>query len=53
MKLVLYYIHLLQIADTKRSRFSEEQIIGILRLAKAGMCLKDVCRPDLLDSVVI
>ena len=28
----------------KRSRFSEEQIIGILRQAGAGMRVKDLCR---------
>ena len=28
----------------KTSRFTEEQIIGFLRKAKAGMPVKDVCR---------
>ena len=28
----------------KRSRFSEEQIIGILRQAEAGMRVVDLCR---------
>lgn len=30
----------------KRSRFSEEQIIGILRQAEAGMRVADVCRQN-------
>ena len=28
----------------KRSRFSEEQIIGFLRQAEAGMPIKELCR---------
>ena len=28
----------------KKSRFSEEQIIGILKQAEAGMLIKDLCR---------
>ena len=28
----------------KKKRYSEEQIIGILRDAEAGMAVKDVCR---------
>lgn len=28
----------------KRKRFTEEQIIGILREAENGMLVKDVCR---------
>lgn len=30
--------------DVKTSRFTEEQIIGFLRQAEAGMPVKDVCR---------
>ena len=30
--------------DIKTSRFTEEQIIGFLRQAEAGMPVKDVCR---------
>ena len=28
----------------KKSRFSEEQIIGFLKQAEAGMLIKDLCR---------
>ena len=28
----------------KRSRFSEEQIIGILKEHQAGLCAKELCR---------
>ena len=30
----------------KRSRFSEEQIIGILRQAQAGVHVADLCRQN-------
>ncbi|APW39532.1 hypothetical protein RD110_21860 [Rhodoferax koreense] len=30
--------------DRKKSRFSEEQIIGFLRQAEAGMPIKELCR---------
>jgi putative transposase len=31
-------------ADMKKSRYSEEQIIGFLKQAEAGIGIKDVCR---------
>jgi putative transposase len=31
-------------ADMKKSRYSEEQIIGFLKQAEAGISIKDVCR---------
>lgn len=34
----------------KRSRFSEEQIIGILRKQEAGMATADVCRKHGVSS---
>jgi len=32
--------------DMKRNRFSEEQIIGYLKQAKAGIEIKELCRQD-------
>ena len=34
----------------KRSRFSEEQIIGILKEQEAGMAMADVCRKHGVSS---
>ena len=34
----------------KRSRFSEEQIIGILKEQEAGMATADVCRSHGISS---
>jgi putative transposase len=31
-------------ADMKKSRYSEEQIIGFLKQAEAGVPIKDLCR---------
>jgi len=31
-------------ADMKKSRYSEEQIIGFLKQAEAGMPIKELCR---------
>jgi len=31
-------------ADMKKSRFSDEQIIGFLKQAEAGMPIKELCR---------
>lgn len=36
-----------------KKRFSEEQIIGFLREAEAGIAIKDLCRgfyPDITDG---
>ena len=30
--------------DMKKSRFSEEQIIGFIKQAEAGMPIKEICR---------
>lgn len=30
--------------DTKKSRFSEEQIIGFLKQGEGGMPIKELCR---------
>ncbi len=35
----------------KSSRFSEEQIIGILKLAQAGMKIVDLCRTHGISDV--
>ncbi len=35
----------------KRSRFSEEQIIAVLREAESGTAVKDLCRPCRLASM--
>jgi putative transposase len=32
------------IAGIKQSRFTDEQIIGFLKQAKAGMSVKELCR---------
>jgi putative transposase len=36
--------------DTKRSRFSEEQIIAVLKEQEAGMAKADVCRRHGISS---
>jgi len=35
----------------RRSRFTEEQIIGFLRQAEAGMAVKDLCRKEGFSDV--
>ena len=35
----------------KRSRFSEEQIVGILRQAEAGVRVADLCRQHGISDV--
>lgn len=37
----------------KRSRFSEEQIIGILKEQEAGMATADVCRKHGVSSATL
>jgi putative transposase len=32
--------------DMKRSQFTDQQIIGFLRQAEAGMLVKDLCRKE-------
>lgn len=34
----------------KRSRFTEEQIIGIVRQAEAGVRIVDLCRPNSISD---
>lgn len=37
----------------KRSRFTEEQIIGTLRQVETGVCIADLCSQNgILDSAV-
>jgi putative transposase len=33
-------------SDMKKSKYSEEQIIGYLKQVEAGVPLKDMCRKD-------
>jgi len=38
-------------ADMKKSRYTEEQIIGFLRQAEAGMPVKELCRKEGFSDV--